>query len=59
MKKHMEEELRILYVAMTRAEHILILSNRKSFEQVSKSLYTPVVSWTRWLLETGKFNIKN
>ena len=59
MKKQMEEELRILYVAMTRAEHMLILSNRKSFEQVSKSLYTPVISWTRWLLETGKFNIKN
>lgn len=59
MKEQMEEELRILYVAMTRAEHMLVLSNRKSLEQVSKSLHTPVVSWSRWLLETGKFNITN
>lgn len=59
MKAQMEEELKILYVAMTRAEHMLVLSNRKSLEQVSKSLHTPVVSWSRWLLETGKFNITN
>ncbi len=59
MKEQMEEELRILYVAMTRAEHMLILLNRKSLEQVRKSLHTPVVSWSRWLLETGEFNITN
>lgn len=59
MKEQMEEELRILYVAMTRAEHMLVLLNRKSIEQVNKSLNTPVVSWARWLLETGEFNITN
>ena len=52
----LEEELRVLYVAMTRAEHMVVLSNTKSLEQVRKSLHTPVVSWTRWLLETGKFS---
>ena len=56
MKEQMEEELRILCVAMTRAEHMIILSNNKSYEQIKNTLHGSITSWTRWLLETGQFN---
>ena len=56
---NLEEEIRILYVAMTRAKHMLILSNNIPKWQIvttcEKNRY--YVSYFRWLYEiqNGKF----
>jgi len=56
---NLEEEIRILYVAMTRAKHLLILANKESklfnISEFNRSSY--IVSYLRWLTEidNGKF----
>lgn len=48
--KLLEEELRVLYVAMTRAEHILILCNNRDQGSLQKSLISEnYVSWCKWI----------
>lgn len=56
---NLEEEIRILYVAMTRAKHLLVLTNKDSkfFNNVEFNRNQYIVSYLRWLteIENGKF----
>lgn len=54
---NLEEEIRILYVAMTRAKHLLVLSNKQSlFDLMSLMKNNYYVSYFRWLYEIDKGN---
>ena len=56
---NLEEEIRILYVAMTRAKHLLVLANKDSkfFNNVEFNRNQYIVSYLRWLteIEGGEF----
>lgn len=46
----LEEELRVLYVAMTRAEHLLVLATKKGLDTLRMLLtHEDYVSWYRWV----------
>jgi len=48
--RNLEEELRVLYVALTRAEHILVMTSKKSKVEIEKELKDDeAVNWARWL----------
>lgn len=50
--EQLEEEIRVLYVACTRAEKQIVITNIKSREQVMQTLlYRDYASVSRWLLE--------
>lgn len=53
---NLEEEIRILYVAMTRAKHMLILSNNNSKEANINDFYRNSynVSYLRWIYEIDR-----
>lgn len=55
---NLEEEIRILYVAMTRAKHMLILSNNKSKNKLIGECRASgyYVSYFRWLYEINDGN---
>mgnify|MGYP002511779263 CR=1 FL=1 len=56
---NLEEEIRILYVAMTRAKHLLVLANKDSkfFNNVEFNRNPYIVSYLRWLseIDNGEF----
>ena len=56
---NLEEEIRILYVAMTRAKHLLVLANKNSkfFNNVEFNRSQYIVSYLRWLseIDSGEF----
>ena len=56
---NLEEEIRILYVAMTRAKHLLVLANKDSkfFNNVEFNRNPYIVSYLRWLseIDSGEF----
>ena len=52
VREQLEEEIRVFYVACTRAEKQIIIANTKSKEQVMQTLqYRDYASVSRWLLE--------
>ena len=56
--KQLEEEVRIFYVACTRAEHKLILSSNKSLDEVKRTLkwdsYASVMKWLVCMKENSR-----
>ena len=57
IKEQLEEEIRILYVAMTRAENKLILSCKRTKTQVTNFIKAPTISWIKWIIQSGEYNI--
>lgn len=57
IKEQLEEEIRILYVAMTRAENKLILSCKRTKTQVTNFIKAPTTSWIKWIIQSGEYNI--
>lgn len=57
IKEQLEEEIRILYVAMTRAENKLILSCKRTKTQVANFIKAPTTSWIKWIIQSGEYNI--
>lgn len=57
IKEQLEEEIRILYVAMTRAENKLILSCNRTKTQVTNFIKAPTTSWIKWIIQSGEYNI--
>lgn len=52
VREQLEEEIRVFYVACTRAEKRIVIANTKSKEQVMQTLrYKDYASVSRWLLE--------
>ena len=52
--RDLEEEIRVLYVAMTRAEHILIMGSKKSKNALKKEQKDDeIVTWAKWLAGDG------
>jgi len=48
--RRLEEELRILYVAMTRVEHILVMTTRDSKDELKKAARDKErISWNDWI----------
>ena len=57
VREQLEEEIRVFYVACTRAEKQIVIANIKSKEDVMQSLwYRDYASVSRWLLEMKKDN---
>ena len=55
VREQLEEEIRVFYVACTRAEKQIIIANTKSKAQVMQTLqYRDYASVSRWLLEMDK-----
>ena len=53
VKEQLEEEIRVFYVACTRAESQIIIANTKSKEQVMQTLrYRDYASVSKWLIES-------
>lgn len=53
VKEQLEEEIRVFYVACTRAESQIIIANTKSKEQVMQTLrYRNYASVSKWLIES-------
>lgn len=57
IKEQIEEEIRILYVAMTRAENKLILSCKRTKTQVTNFIKAPTTSWIKWIIQSEKYNM--
>ena len=57
IKEQLEEEIRILYVAMTRAENKLILSCNHTKTQVANFIKASTISWIKWVIQSGKYNM--
>lgn len=58
VKKHIEEEIRILYVALTRPQHMLILSCDEREKELEKKIQKKdFVSWAKWIneIDDGEF----
>ncbi len=53
ISKLIEEELRLLYVACTRAKHMLVFSSNTSIDKYGQQLPD---SWLKWIIESGYFN---
>lgn len=54
-REQLEEEIRVFYVACTRAERQIVIANTKSKEEVEQTLwYRDYASVSRWLLEMKK-----
>lgn len=53
ISKLIEEELRLLYVACTRAKHMLVFSSNTSINKYNQQLQE---SWLKWIIESGYFN---
>ena len=53
VKEQLEEEIRVFYVACTRAESQIIIANTKSKDQVMQTLrYRDYASVSKWLIES-------
>lgn len=60
VKEQLEEEIRVFYVACTRAKKQLVIASTNSEEQVVKTLkYRDYASVSKWLLEMSREKIKN
>lgn len=57
IKEQIEEEIRILYVAMTRAENKLILSCNRTKTQVTNFIKEPTTSWIKWVIHSGEYTM--
>ena len=57
IKEQIEEEIRILYVAMTRAENKLILSCNRTKTQVTNFIKEPTISWIKWVIHSGEYTM--
>lgn len=51
----LEEELRIFYVGMTRAQHKIIVSCNRSFNSLRNTMHDEHVSWFGWLYKVFPF----
>lgn len=55
VKEQLEEEIRVFYVACTRAERQIVIASTGSKQQVLQSrMYTEYASISRWLAEMEK-----